>query len=145
MKLDHLHTRCQVIFSSHLKLTPIFPISSSLISSCHPCIHWKTKGMWHILALVLQNRHIYICLSRTFINLLVRIGHTHLTHDYLMAPDTPLVCTYCRVRLSVPHLLFDCPRYRAAHRLFPILSSLRPSDHLSYLLSISTSFNHKFI
>ena len=59
-----------------------------------------------------------------------------------MTREAPPVCTLCRVRLSVPHILVDCPCYPAARCQFlPALSSLRPSERQSYLLSDSPYFD----
>ena len=40
-----------------------------------------------------------------------RIGHTHLAHSHLMAREVPPACCRRQVRLSVFHLLVECPIY----------------------------------
>ena len=66
----------------------------------------------------------------------LRIGHTRLTHGFLMSGDPPPQCPSCRSRLTVPHILLSCPRF--AHlrsTFFPHLTSLprppAPADVLS--------------
>ena len=40
----------------------------------------------------------------------LRIGHTHLTHNYLLStPQIPPVCDKCQALLSVKHILIECP------------------------------------
>ncbi|XP_031333925.1 uncharacterized protein LOC116163936 [Photinus pyralis] len=43
----------------------------------------------------------------------LRIGHTHLTHGYLMEknPQPPPRCENCNRGLTVKHLLIECPEY----------------------------------
>ena len=39
----------------------------------------------------------------------LRIGHTRLTHGYLMTGDAQPSCNDCLVPLTVKHLLIECP------------------------------------
>lgn len=42
----------------------------------------------------------------------VRIGHTKLTHSYLLqSPHVPPKCDICDVQLTVRHFLTECPKY----------------------------------
>ena len=43
----------------------------------------------------------------------LRIGHTHLTHEYLMDESPPHLCGNYAVQLSVKHILKECPQYLA--------------------------------
>lgn len=56
----------------------------------------------------------------------LRIGHTHLTHSFLMTRDSPPLCPICSVLLTVSHILVDCPAYSAA-RLKYSLGNTIPS------------------
>lgn len=38
----------------------------------------------------------------------LRIGHTRLTHSYLLERSHPPVCDYCGTRLTIEHILTDC-------------------------------------
>ena len=41
----------------------------------------------------------------------LRIGHTRLTHKYLLDRSTPPLCPQCDVFLSIEHIILDCPRF----------------------------------
>ena len=41
----------------------------------------------------------------------LRIGHTRLTHEFLMSGDPIPFCENCLVPLSVHHILVECPDY----------------------------------
>ena len=66
-----------------------------------------------------RNRHHEVALAR------LRIGHARVTHCYIMACEAPAICTRCRVRFSVSHILVDCPSYHTARCwFFPALPSV---------------------
>ena len=58
---------------------------------------WSSCSQWY--------RRLGVSLSR------LRIGHTRLTHGYLMAREAPPVCGRCQVLLSFFHVLVECPTY----------------------------------
>ena len=41
----------------------------------------------------------------------LRIGHTQLTHGYLMAKEEPPACEVCGVQLTVKHIITECLKY----------------------------------
>jgi len=41
----------------------------------------------------------------------IRIGHTRLTHGYLMAKEEVPLCLACGVRLTVKHIITECLKY----------------------------------
>ena len=41
----------------------------------------------------------------------VRIGHTHLTHSYILRKDPPPQCEHCQCILTVQHILVECNRF----------------------------------
>ena len=41
----------------------------------------------------------------------LRLGHTRITHSYLLDRDTRPECEHCRSDLSVQHILMECPHY----------------------------------
>jgi len=41
----------------------------------------------------------------------LHIGHTYLTHRYLLAGEYPPVCVSCAERLTVEHILIHCAEY----------------------------------
>ena len=62
-----------------------------------------TIGLWQ--SSCHRNRHQDVILAH------LSIGHTRLTHSYIIALEAPTICTSCRVRLSTSHILVDCPHY----------------------------------
>ncbi|KAL1448588.1 hypothetical protein WDU94_005468 [Cyamophila willieti] len=55
----------------------------------------------------------------------LRIGHTNLTHVFLMKREPPPICEICQCRLTVKHILKDCAKYqqfRIPNDLFSCLS-----------------------
>ena len=41
----------------------------------------------------------------------LRIGHSYLTHRFLLAGEDPPVCIPCQEDLTVAHILIDCAEY----------------------------------
>nr|CAD7413476.1 unnamed protein product [Timema poppensis] len=41
----------------------------------------------------------------------IRVGHTSLTHGFLLRKDPPSVCEFCDAPLSVYHILVECREY----------------------------------
>ena len=86
-----------------------------------------------------RSRRLEVSLSRP------RVGHTCLTHGYLMARKAPVICGHCQVRLSVFHVLVECPTYSVLRsRFFPSLTSVLPCLRLSLLLPESPSSSTLF-
>ena len=40
-----------------------------------------------------------------------RIGHTHLTHSYILRKDSPPQCDHCQCILTVRHSLVECNQF----------------------------------
>jgi len=76
------------------------------------------------------NRRIEIMLAR------LRIGHTRLTHKYLMERGEPPQCETCQTQLTVRHILAECPTF-AAQRLrhFPSSRNQQPSEIMKIMLA----------
>jgi hypothetical protein len=55
----------------------------------------------------------------------LRVGHTYLTHSYLLRRETPPECDFCHVRLTIEHLLLSCCKYTAVRRKFYNVNSLQ--------------------
>ena len=41
----------------------------------------------------------------------IRLGHTKITHSFLLKNEDPTICTTCHTRMSVVHFLLICPRF----------------------------------
>ena len=46
----------------------------------------------------------------------IRIGHTYVTHKYLLCGEDKPECPLCRVPLTVAHFLLRCPRHSVSRR-----------------------------
>lgn len=55
----------------------------------------------------------------------LRIGHTRATHGYLMALNDPPTCAHCNSRLTVEHILTECPQYSESRRNHSIQADLK--------------------
>lgn len=77
-----------------------------------------------------KERKISIIITR------LRIGHTKLTHQYLMENRPQPYCEDCIVPLTVIHALAECPSYLEERtRLFPQTRGKTPQDALSIMIS----------
>ena len=65
-----------------------------------------------------RNRRIEIVLCR------IRIGHSHLTHKFLLEGSDAPVCDHCRSPLSIEHILEHCQHYDAARRKYGLAGKL---------------------
>ena len=41
----------------------------------------------------------------------LRVGHTHLTHSYLLHKEDPPECEFCHLPLTVEHILISCTKH----------------------------------
>ena len=48
----------------------------------------------------------------------LRIGHSKLTHEYLLKGENPPKCQKCNVPLSVQHIMLDCQRVRESRKKY---------------------------
>ena len=56
----------------------------------------------------------------------LRIGHTRITHDYLMTRGRPPECPRCPTTiLTVKHILIECPHLRDIRRKHRLGNSLK--------------------
>ncbi|XP_030765006.1 uncharacterized protein LOC115889195 [Sitophilus oryzae] len=69
----------------------------------------------------------------------LRIGHTALTHKHLLTGEDAPLCADCQVRLTVEHIVCDCPRYEPQRHLFNLV---RPyGENLKDKQSIANCLN----
>ena len=72
----------------------------------------------------------------------LRIGHTRLTHSYLMSRSPPALCPHCHASLSVHHILLSCPHLsNTRYTSFPHLPPLSQNPKLSDILTESPHFS----
>ncbi|KAL9706254.1 hypothetical protein quinque_009772 [Culex quinquefasciatus] len=55
----------------------------------------------------------------------LRIGHTLLTHQYLLEKDSAPRCTRCNLALTVKHILAECPEFEEQRRRAGVTSNVR--------------------
>jgi len=53
-----------------------------------------------------------------------RIGHSRLTHSYLLSGDDSPTCQSCGIPLTVKHILVECANLRDIREKYFIVSSL---------------------
>ena len=41
----------------------------------------------------------------------MRLGHTKITHSFILKNEDPTLCTVCHIPISVVHILLECPRF----------------------------------
>jgi len=63
------------------------------------------------------NRHDEVMISR------VRIGHTRLTHSYLLNKDPAPSCDTCQCTLTINHIFLECPNFHSARSLSNIITT----------------------
>jgi len=73
-----------------------------------------------------------------------RIGHTFLTHSYLLKRENAPDCSVCNCLLTVQHILIDCPNYQpirakyfATHNLHELFKRVHPLCVLNFLKEIN--------
>jgi kelch-like protein 2/3 len=84
-----------------------------------------------------ENRREEVVLARA------RIGHTHLTHSYLLKRDDMPECYVCAAPLTVQHILIDCVDFTHIRPLFyqvasmkQLFSEVEPTKILNFLKAI---------
>ena len=72
-----------------------------------------------------------------------RIGHTYVTHSFLLKAEDQPQCTSCVCALSVQHILIDCPclagsrqRYFNVSSLYELFSHVSVFNLLNFLREI---------
>ncbi len=64
---------------------------------------------------------------------------SRLTHAFLLKSEDPTQCMFCKIPLSVKHVLLDCPAFNACRKLFYEVNSLKefsiilPENDLEFL------------
>ena len=77
-----------------------------------------------------------------------RIGHTHLTHSYILRKDPPPLCEHCQCILTVRHILVECSHFaRERKDIFgrrDVVESFRFHPTLIVLFLKQIEFDYKF-
>ena len=65
----------------------------------------------------------------------LRLGHTRLTHGYLMAQSPRSLCDRCDVPITIPHLLINCPKFSLPRKVFgnnPNLNTILHEESINF-------------
>ena len=77
-----------------------------------------------------------------------RIGHTHLTHSYILKKDPPPVCERCQCNLTVRHILVECNHFAQERKYIfgrrDVVESFRFQPTLIVLFLKQIEFYYKF-
>ena len=113
----------------------LYPLLRSLVRMEYQRT-WIASGHPHLLSirndLFPWNTSLSSSRRREIVLCRLRIGHTRLTHGFLMSGDPPTLCDRCGCRLTVSHLLLHCPAFSRLRRRFfgprPSLASVLGDD-----------------
>lgn len=110
---------CWVEDSRGAKLRTVKPLIGHWPSSCR------------------RSRRLEVILAR------LRIGHTNLTHGYLMKRESPPSCPFCHsCDLTIAHIFVGCDAISAIRRrFFPDVLTIPFQNRLAYMLSDSPHFS----
>ncbi len=96
-----------------------------------------TNNKLHEIHLEISNRFLISFKTRFDQVVFTRchIGLTRLTHACLLKGEDPTQCMFCKIPLSVKHILLDCPAFNVCRKLFyeVLLSIILPEKVLEFL------------
>jgi hypothetical protein len=84
-------------------------IKHTLLMSIFPLHYSRNKIIWSIYQTVLR----------------CRIGHTKITHSYLLTNDNAAFCVACNENFTVKHFLLECHDFSQARNRFYCVNSLK--------------------
>jgi len=102
------------------KLYAVYPNVDKVVHSC-------TANKYRVIKPTIDDYQYKSSLSRrdaVLINWL-RIGHTRLTHSYLLSGDDQPVCSPCQCPLTVKHFLIECVNFAPIHIRYFSASSMK--------------------
>ena len=85
-----------------------------------------------------SNRRFSVWITR------LRLGHTRLTHRYLMEREDPPTCDECWLPLTVHHIMVECDLLRPQRKAsFPYLNNIPPGLQLAAMISESPMYSRE--
>ncbi|KAE9524318.1 hypothetical protein AGLY_015357 [Aphis glycines] len=91
---------------------------------------------WHYLQNL--NKRQEVTLTR------VRIGHSFLTHSFLISKDPPPICSKCQEDLTIQYIILDCPDLQNIRSTLSIPNNLEEAlheDNTIQILNFLTKIN----
>ena len=123
----------------HLPVSDFYPcIRSAFQDLWQFCWDLETQKMKEVAASVWPWRYSSLPRREEVVLSRLRIGHTRLTHAFLMEKRPQPYCDDCLVPLTVRHLLVECPSYCDERQKF--LGDCKDRDG-SFSLSTILGFN----
>ena len=90
-----------------------------------------TNKLFSIKPVLGKNKpHTSLCRRDKTVITRLRIGHSRMTHSYLLSRESQPICDHCKCHLMVKHMLLECPSTAVIHFTFifavllPVLSRL---------------------
>ena len=112
LQVQHLSSRSQSCIHTHIFfLRNIKPVEHWIFHSFKP--HLGYCSVTHL------SRRDAAILRR------LRIGHTRVTHKYLLAGDSQPLCDKCQCLLTVKHILLECCSLKHVRENYFTCSSLK--------------------
>lgn len=76
----------------------------------------------------------------------LRLGHTYLTHGFLLRGEDPPECVACGCQMTVVHLLLECPEFQQQRQLcFKYIYRRKIPLHLSLLIGDHAIVDFKYV
>ena len=90
-------------------------------------VHSCTANKYRVIKPTIGGYQYKLFLSRRDAVLIIRlrIGHTRLTHSYLLSGDNQPVCSACQSPLTVKHFLIECVNFAAIRSRYFSASSMK--------------------
>ena len=100
--LDLPHTKVGVPYNDFKHFINIFfPLGITIANKFHSVK--PVLGDWQSSYRQCRKDEVVLCHTR--------IGHTHLTHSYILKKDPPPLCEHCQCILTVHHILLECNHF----------------------------------
>jgi len=108
-------------------------IQARIANKCHLIMHQKWLSLFTKLNQIKHNKDNWTFLIETprkfeVIITRLRIGHSQISHSFLMAKEEPPICASCGVQITIKHILTECRTY------LNIQSSLNLPESLAEIL-----------
>ena len=129
-----LNIASAIIFFPLGKMIGMVRLQTTFILSSQSWDYWQSSYRW------CRKGEVVLCHAH--------IGHTHLTHSYILRKDPPPQCEHCQCILTVRHILVECNHFaRERKDIFgrrDVVESLRFHPTLIVIFLKQTEFYSNF-